>query len=278
MYEGLNPQQIREEMNKRYETKTAYELMLLWDQARMQDLNEKTMAYLGSAGKKKILEVCCGQGGTAAYLPKTANFTGVDLSDTAIALAKETFKDRPNYRFQQMDACKLDFEDSIFDVVIAKEAIEHLPDVGACLREAYRVLKPTGKLIVTSPNRDSLHLRMNRLMGNADFKCSYDHLNELTFAEFCELATAAGFQLDKSCGSFLMPYWGIPGVDNYVRHLTDKDPAVIALFQELGDLVGAEHAFCYIALLSKIPPSPECKLSFAEVKAEPSSPLELAFV
>lgn len=250
-YTKLTTEQVRESMNARYESNTAYELGLLWDIRRMEDLNKKVMNYLGSTTRKKILEVCCGQGGTAPYLPKNANFTGIDLSDAAIELAKQHFADYPNYKFQQMDACELTFDNNTFDVVIAKEAIEHVPDPLKMLKEVYRVLKPNGKLVITSPNRDSLHLRMNRLIGYRDFKCSYDHIRELTWTEFQKLAAEADFDVVKSCGSYLMPYWGIPNVDMYVRHYTDKDPAVVELFEHLGDLVGAEYAFCFIAQLEK---------------------------
>jgi hypothetical protein len=39
-------EEIRESMNSRYDTNTAYSLQLLWDIARMEDLNQKTMAMI----------------------------------------------------------------------------------------------------------------------------------------------------------------------------------------------------------------------------------------
>ena len=235
-------EQIRESMNSRYETNSAYTLNILWDQRRMEDLNQKTLDYIGDS-PGRILEVCCGQRGSAAYLDPLADYTGVDLSDVAVALAQQAF---PEFTYRQMNACQLDFEDSTFDTVIAKEAIEHLLEPALALTEWHRVLKPGGVLVLTTPNRDSLHLRINRQLGHQDFLCSYDHVKEFTYTEMVSMMESAGFGLVDSCGSFLMPYWGIPGVDGPVRHYTDHDEDVVDWLQDLGDRVGADYAFCMV--------------------------------
>jgi len=49
----------------------------------------------------------------------------------------------------------------------------------------------------------------------------------------------------------LMPYWGIPDIDLYVRHLTDNDPEMIELLRKLGERVGAEYAFQFVILCIK---------------------------
>ncbi len=53
----------------------------------------------------------------------------------------------------------LPFEEGQFDVVIATEVIEHLPNHSAFLSEATRILKPNGHLILTSPNANRLQSR-----------------------------------------------------------------------------------------------------------------------
>lgn len=235
-------EEIRESMNSRYDTDTAYSLAIHWDIARMEDLNQKTLTYLGDS-PGRILEVCCGQGGSAPYLDPLADYTGIDISDVAIALAQQAF---PQFTYQQGDVCQLGFDNGTFDTVIAKEAIEHLLEPDKALREWHRVLSPGGLLVLTTPNRDSLHLRMNRALGHADFLCSYDHVKEFTFDEMTAMLSQAGFAVEASCGSFLMPYWGISGVDGPVRQLTDNNAAVVAMLQDLGDRVGADYGFCMV--------------------------------
>lgn len=242
-YSSLSADEIKAAMDRRYANGQAYTLSIPWDVERMHDLNAKTLAFLGNLKKAKILEVCCGQGGTAAYLEPSADFTGVELSSEAVALAQSTF---PHFKFLQGDATALPFPDGNFSHLVAKEAIEHLLDQPKAVAEWFRVLKPGGTLVLTTPNRDSLHLRMNRALGHPDFKCSYDHTHELTFSECLGLLTEAGFTIKATAGSFLMPYWGIPKVDGQVRHLTDQNADVIQWFKALGDACPPEFAFCMV--------------------------------
>jgi len=60
---------------------------------------------------------------------------------------------------------KLPFSDGKFDLVICTEVLEHLLWPQQFLKEAFRVLTPTGKLIVSVPNITSLSYRIAWLMG-----------------------------------------------------------------------------------------------------------------
>ena len=50
------------------------------------------------------------------------------------------------------DATKLPFDAHRFDVVILSEVLEHVIDQKRCVQEIYRVLKPNGYLMLTTPN------------------------------------------------------------------------------------------------------------------------------
>lgn len=52
----------------------------------------------------------------------------------------------------EMDACNLSFKDETFDLVVCREVIEHVDSGDDLLSEAYRVLRPTGYLFITTPN------------------------------------------------------------------------------------------------------------------------------
>lgn len=72
----------------------------------------------------------------------------------------EPVPDNPNYK--RGSAEQIPFENERFDSVMAGELIEHLHDPESFVREANRVLKKNGKLVLTTPNRKSLINRLTR--------------------------------------------------------------------------------------------------------------------
>ncbi|MBN1962226.1 MAG: methyltransferase domain-containing protein [Deltaproteobacteria bacterium] len=254
---GSSVGEIKSFMDGLYASGQAYQTEILWDQIRAVELAETVHSLLASNNSienMSILDVGCGAGGIAPSIPICKELIGIELSDVAVAKAQTAFGQRPEVKFMQMDAMKLDFPDSRFDAVVAREVLEHLPNMEKSVAESFRVLKPGGIYVVTSPNRDSLHLRINRALDYKDFTCSHDHVHEFTYDEMCSALTSAGFLIDDSAGVFLQPYWGISGIDQYVRHLTDNDPQIVEMLRILGRKVGAQYAFCY-AIRAKKPTS-----------------------
>lgn len=252
-YATLATHEIKDLMEQRFSSGNAYPSDCLWDDVRGSDLNRQVYEIIVPTAGKSILEIGCGIGSTASLVADCEQYIGTDLSETAIEQASQSYKDCPNFKFVAMNAEKLDFPDCEFDLFIAKEVIEHIPDAEASLREAFRVLKPGGKLVITSPNRDSLHLRINRKLGKPDFKCSIDHVKEFTFQEAVEMVQRQRFSIEHTGGIFLTPYWGLPRIHPQLRGLTDHDPEVIEIMRDLGTRVGGEYAFCFI--IAAIKPS-----------------------
>jgi ubiquinone/menaquinone biosynthesis C-methylase UbiE len=95
---------------------------------------------------KKILDAGCGDGVHSNYLQnKGAVVEGVDGSPKMIKLAQSKFA---GINFQVVDLLgTLPFTDESFDVVLSVLVFMSLEDISAFLKEAARVLKPTGNLI-----------------------------------------------------------------------------------------------------------------------------------
>ena len=94
-----------------------------------------------------ILDVACGMGATTAMLLAhypAENVTGVNISPVQLGLAREKVA---GSTFIAMDAAHLGFEDESFDNIICVEAAFHFTTRTDFLREAYRVLKPGGRLV-----------------------------------------------------------------------------------------------------------------------------------
>jgi ubiquinone/menaquinone biosynthesis C-methylase UbiE len=101
-----------------------------------------------------VLEVGCGAGDFALYLAeRQANVTAVDFSPQAIEIAsKKLTAQQKNVKFGVADAQSLPFEDNSFDLLFSCECLEHVPEPQLALAEFRRVLKPEGKLILTTEN------------------------------------------------------------------------------------------------------------------------------
>jgi len=96
-----------------------------------------------------VLDVACGKGETSRYLAgyyREADITGINISERQLERARELV---PGGRFLEMDAASLDFADASFDAVTCVEAAFHFNTRQSFLREAYRVLKPGGYLVLS---------------------------------------------------------------------------------------------------------------------------------
>lgn len=100
----------------------------------------------------KLLEVGCA---TGTFLKKAATVfevCGVELCPEAAAYARENY----NLNVLAGDLQKQEFDNAVFDVVVASEVIEHLLDPYAFIREIARILKKDGLFVFTTGNIKSL--------------------------------------------------------------------------------------------------------------------------
>jgi GT2 family glycosyltransferase/SAM-dependent methyltransferase len=101
-----------------------------------------------------VLDIASGEGYGSAMLARTArSVIGVDLSKLAVAHAAKTYKKVLNLEFLQGNAADIQLPDSSVDVVVSFETIEHLEQQEEMLLGIRRVLRPSGFLIISSPNK-----------------------------------------------------------------------------------------------------------------------------
>jgi tRNA (uracil-5-)-methyltransferase TRM9 len=99
---------------------------------------------------EKVLDLGCGNGRWyKVFKEKKVDYFGVDNSEKLIEIAKENF---PDAKFFVGDALNLPFQDDFFDKVYSIALLHHIPSEDfriKVLKEAKRVLKPGGILILT---------------------------------------------------------------------------------------------------------------------------------
>jgi SAM-dependent methyltransferase len=144
-------------------------------------LNEHLARYAFAARLargRRVLDAGCGAGYGSAELVKSAlSVVGADAAAEATAYAREHYR-LPNLHFEQASCGGLPHPDATFDLVVAFEVIEHLPDWRAFLLEVRRVLAPSGQFIVSTPNK--LYYQVSRgRVGPNPF-----HAHEFEFSEF----------------------------------------------------------------------------------------------
>ena len=129
---------------------------------------------------RRVLDAGCGAGyGSAELAYAATTVTGIDISNDAIAFARDNFPKR-NICWIQGSCTDLPFRNGSHDLVVAFEVIEHLTNWPRLIEEARRVLAPGGQFIVSTPNK-SYYAESRRLSGPNPF-----HEHEFEYEEFRE--------------------------------------------------------------------------------------------
>ncbi|MBZ5557735.1 MAG: methyltransferase domain-containing protein [Acidobacteriia bacterium] len=145
----------------------------------------------GCAGK--ILDIGCGQGRFLERLPQCERW-GCDLSPKLVAMARARV---PTADIRVADALTLPYPDAAFDWVFMVASLEHVVDHALALREAVRVLKPGGRLVIAVPNR--AWLRYERWL---ECRTAFQPVDDYFFMpdELIGLIEAAGARVERVRG------------------------------------------------------------------------------
>jgi ubiquinone/menaquinone biosynthesis C-methylase UbiE len=128
-----------------------------------ENLMDRLLAYIPRK-TGRILEVACGLGATTRHMlrffPAEA-ITAIDLTPKNLEVARGN---APGVEFIHMDATRLDFRDATFDHVISVEAAFHFATRERFLREARRVLKPGGRIVLADVLHDKWADSVSRML------------------------------------------------------------------------------------------------------------------
>jgi 2-polyprenyl-3-methyl-5-hydroxy-6-metoxy-1,4-benzoquinol methylase len=101
---------------------------------------------------KTVLDLGCNTGyGTELLSRSAGRVDGVDVSESAIAAARSTYR-ASGIEFQVIDGKSLPFDSGVFDVIVSFQVIEHIVNYANFIGEIRRVLAPGGVVVFTTPN------------------------------------------------------------------------------------------------------------------------------
>lgn len=180
----------------------------------------------------EVLDIGCAYGNLLlmlnAYmgLDQQIHYAGIDIDDRGLAYGQvfaESLEGFANCNFLTQDiTAPLPIESGTLDLVIAADVLEHLPDMASTVGEINRVLKSTGRLIISTPLADSafkrLARRANVLTKGSINKAYYrgkdaeldadgqpvmdvhaglDHVSEMPYDELVAMLRETGFALEQ---------------------------------------------------------------------------------
>jgi SAM-dependent methyltransferase len=145
---------------------------------------------------RDVLEAGCGEGYGADLIAGVARrVVAVDYDKAAVAHVRSRY---PRVEVMRANLAQLPLPDESVDVVVNFQVIEHLWDQGQFVRECLRVLRPSGLLMVSTPNRITFS-------PGRDTPINPFHTRELNADELTELLVGAGFSEVARCGLFHGP-------------------------------------------------------------------------
>jgi len=119
---------------------------------------DRVFAELRLGAGDHLVDLCCGRGGIGLWFASVsgARLTGVDFSAGAIAQAArraEAFLPRSRASFIVADAADTSLPANTADAVVCVDALQLVPDKNGLLREAARLLRPDGRVVITTWER-----------------------------------------------------------------------------------------------------------------------------
>ncbi|MFL5906435.1 MAG: class I SAM-dependent methyltransferase [Solirubrobacterales bacterium] len=157
-----------------------------------------------SQAKGDVLEIAVGSGRNLAHYPPGVKVTAIEYAPEMLALARERAEELGgDFDLREGDAQALEFADESFDTVIITLALCTIPDDRKAVREAARVLRPGGRLVLLEHVRSPvLPVRaVQRVLDPIAVRFEADHL----VRDPLDHLTDEGFELD----SVERSKWGI---------------------------------------------------------------------
>jgi ubiquinone/menaquinone biosynthesis C-methylase UbiE len=120
---------------------------------------QQVLQGLAPMAGERALDIGCGPGLTSLALGQAVGDSGqvlaVDMAEPMLNLARRRCAAWPQVRFQNLDVTHLPLADQCFDMALATQVYEYVPDITQALRELARVLRPGGRVLLVDTDWES---------------------------------------------------------------------------------------------------------------------------
>ncbi len=161
-----------------------------------EDLRRMTKA-VSLSGRERVLDLGTGTAHTAlAFAPLVAEVVGLDLTEAMLQAGARLARERgiDNLDLRQGNAESIPFDDASFDLVVARQCPHHFADVARAVREAARVLRPGGELLIV----DSISLpnpKLDTFMNAVEILRDPSHVRNYNLREWKAFYEMAGLSV-----------------------------------------------------------------------------------
>jgi 2-polyprenyl-3-methyl-5-hydroxy-6-metoxy-1,4-benzoquinol methylase len=190
--------------------------------------HERLLALVGSP--QRVLDIGCSSGYLARPLAERgAHVVGIELDEDAAAEARQVCDE---VLVGDVESMELPFPPQSFDVVLCGDVIEHLRDAERFLERVRPLLKPGGRLVLTTPNVANWAMRLGLLAGRWRYSdrgiLDRTHTHLFTKKTLVETLERAGYRIVQFDVTAPVPGIGTPVVERAARAIARLRPSLLA--------------------------------------------------
>lgn len=155
--------------------------------------DKRIRASLPHLSGERILDFGCGNGELARYV-NPSKYVGIDINQNAIEICQKRFSDHTFLYSEYFDSsCEQ------FDTIAALAVVEHLKDPPSHFQQFRKILKPNGKVIITTPSPSFRKAHeLGARMGVFSKTSAKDHHKYVSQKELVDFAQNAGLKIIKT--------------------------------------------------------------------------------
>ena len=190
--------------------------------------HERLLALAGSP--KRVLDVGTSSGYLARRLAAAgASVVGIDVDEEAAAEAHEVCE---QVLVGDVETMELPFAEQSFDVVLCGDVIEHLRDPERFLVRVRALIRPGGRLVLTTPNVANWSMRLALLAGRWRYTergiLDLSHTHLFTKKTLEQTLERAGYRILELDVTAPVPLIGTPSVERLAHAIARLRPSLLA--------------------------------------------------